>query len=80
MLTVVFPQFPRPLLLQPTIWTSERGADLGSGRCQPRPHLPIYRMTPFSWPKWRLRLYSAWIDSCGYVVIPFSYLKRILKN
>ena len=40
-----FPQFPRPLLLQPTIWTSERGADLGSGRCQPRPHLPIYRMT-----------------------------------
>ena len=41
-----FPQFPRPLLLQPTIWTSERGADLGSGRCQPRPHLPIYRMTP----------------------------------
>ena len=21
------------------------GADLGSGRCQPRPHLPIYRMT-----------------------------------
>ncbi len=37
--------FPRPLLLQPTIWTSERGADLGSGRCQPRPHLPIYRMT-----------------------------------
>ncbi len=42
-----FPQFPRPLLLQPTIWTSERGADLGSGRCQPRPHLPIYRMTPF---------------------------------
>ncbi len=43
-----FPQFPRPLLLQPTIWTSERGADLGSGRCQPRPHLPIYRMTPFS--------------------------------
>ena len=43
-----FPQFPRPLLLQPTIWTSERGADLGSGRCQPRPHLPIYRMTQFS--------------------------------
>ena len=42
-----FPQFPRPLLLQPTIWTSERGADLGSGRCQPRPHLPIYRMTRF---------------------------------
>ena len=42
-----FPQFPRPLLLQPTIWTSERGADLGSGRCQPRPHLPIYRMTLF---------------------------------
>ena len=40
-----FPQFPRPLLLQPTIWTSERGADLGSGKCQPRPHLPIYRMT-----------------------------------
>ena len=40
-----FPQFPRPLLLQPTIWTIERGADLGSGRCQPRPHLPIYRMT-----------------------------------
>ena len=40
-----FPQFPRPLLLQPTIWTSERGADLGSGRCQPRPHLPVYRMT-----------------------------------
>ena len=40
-----FPPFPRPLLLQPTIWTSERGADLGSGRCQPRPHLPIYRMT-----------------------------------
>ncbi len=47
-----FPQFPRPLLLQPTIWTSERGADLGSGRCQPRPHLPIYRMTliPLSIP------------------------------
>ena len=46
-----FPQFPRPLLLQPTIWTSERGADLGSGRCQPRPHLPIYRMTQiFSLP------------------------------
>ena len=44
-----FPQFPRPLLLQPTIWTSERGADLGSGRCQPRPHLPIYRMTQSSW-------------------------------
>ena len=22
-------------------------ADLGSGRCQPRPHLPIYRMTLF---------------------------------
>ncbi len=43
-----FPQFPRPLLLQPTIWTSERGADLGSGRCQPRPHLPIYRMTPIT--------------------------------
>ncbi len=43
-----FPQFPRPLLLQPTIWTSERGADLGSGRCQPRPHLPIYRMTQTS--------------------------------
>ena len=44
-----FPQFPRPLLLQPTIWTSERGADLGSGRCQPRPHLPIYRMTRIFW-------------------------------
>ena len=44
-----FPQFPRPLLLQPTIWTSERGADLGSGRCQPRPHLPIYRMTQSYW-------------------------------
>ncbi len=38
-----FPQFPRPLLLQPTIWTSERGADLGSGRCQPRPHLVAKR-------------------------------------
>ena len=45
-----FPQFPRPLLLQPTIWTSERGADLGSGRCQPRPHLPIYRMTQIGRP------------------------------
>ena len=46
-----FPQFPRPLLLQPTIWTSERGADLGSGRCQPRPHLPIYRMTQTFWDR-----------------------------
>ena len=45
-----FPQFPQPLLLQPTIWTSERGADLGSGRCQPRPHLPIYRMTHICYP------------------------------
>ncbi len=38
-----FPQFPRPLLLQPTIWTSERGADLGSGKRRttfPPPHLP----------------------------------------
>ncbi len=48
-----FPQFPRPLLLQPTIWTSERGADLGSGRCQPRPHLPIYRMTQKRWKETR---------------------------
>ena len=35
---------------------------------------------PVSWSKLSLRLYSAWIDSCGYVVIPLSYLKRIRKN
>ena len=32
-----FPQFPRPLLLQPTILTSERGTRFESS------HLPIYR-------------------------------------
>ena len=37
-----FPQFPRPLLLQPTIWTSERGADLDPEvpTTSPPPHLP----------------------------------------
>ena len=39
-----FPQFLWPLLLQPTILTSERGADLGSGRRRTTFHLPIYRM------------------------------------
>ena len=40
-----FPQFPRPLLLQPTYMDKRTGSRFGSGRCQPRPHLPIYRMT-----------------------------------
>ncbi len=35
-----FPQFPRPLLLQPTIWTSERGADRKVPTTSPPPHLP----------------------------------------
>ena len=32
---------PTASVLQPTIWTSERGADIR--KVQPRPHLPIYR-------------------------------------
>ena len=62
-----FPQFPRPLLLQPTIWTSERGADLGSGRCQPRPHLPIYRMT---------QKYLDWAWEVIRIVNPEQYGER----
>ena len=38
-----FPQFPRPLLLQPTIWTSETGSRFGIRKVpttSPPPHLP----------------------------------------
>ena len=38
-----FPQFPRPLLLQPTILTSERGTRFGIRKAPnhvPPPHLP----------------------------------------
>ncbi len=70
-----FPQFPRPLLLQPTIWTSERGADLGSGRCQPRPHLPIYRMTHNS-HGWT---FSSWIAALSAAPLCYT-LPLVLRS
>ena len=48
-----FPQFPRPLLLQPTILTSERGTRFGIRKAPnhvPPPHLPddpeLFRFQP----------------------------------
>ena len=68
-----FPQFPRPLLLQPTILTSERGTRFGIRKAPnhvPPPHLPD-DLTLFGFCGWR-----TWVWSPGRTLPPSSLLAR----